>query len=150
MLWECDGKYPSHIIRRTEPVCTGVLALSLSELTEMGMLDWAERCCHVTNRFSIFICLSSSATHKKNLGINHMLSVWGSQLQLWYNSFFLSFVLFIRSYTYFVLLSLFLQCNFHSYLQLHFLLHNYLFTLFHTVFVCVCVCVCVCFFLFVL
>lgn len=36
-------------------------------LTEMGMLDCADRCCHVTNRFSIFICFSSSVSTRKKL-----------------------------------------------------------------------------------
>lgn len=31
-------------------------------LTEMGMLDCADLCCQVTNRFSIFICFSSSVS----------------------------------------------------------------------------------------
>lgn len=34
-------------------------------LTEMGMLDCADLCCQVTNRFSIFICLSISVPQKQ-------------------------------------------------------------------------------------
>lgn len=37
-------------------------------LTVMGMFDWAERCCHVTNKFSIFICFSISKEEKNRSG----------------------------------------------------------------------------------
>lgn len=40
--------------------------LCSASLTEIGMLDCADLCCQVTNRFSIFICFSSSVKKSNN------------------------------------------------------------------------------------
>lgn len=64
ILQHCFLQIKQYINKQVIHLCLCV-DLRAVTLTEMGMLDCADLCCQVTNRFSIFICFSISVSTVK-------------------------------------------------------------------------------------